>query len=136
MEIDHLDRPSQRATRPPSASTSGRSRRSASDPLDWPDRHRAYFGLPGEPSSLWLSESPAAGTLELSLPAGDAHVGEGFHAAALVAGGASQHGPAMDSDRSEQIYSARIVDPDGNVLEVVHRGLDDGQLADESSLAA
>jgi catechol 2,3-dioxygenase-like lactoylglutathione lyase family enzyme len=103
--------------------------------LDWPDRHRAYFGLPSEPSSLWLAESPSAGTLELSLPASDAHAVQEFHAAALLAGGASLHGPGIDRDRSAQIYTARVVDPDGNVLEVVHRGLATAA-ADDSALAA
>ena len=103
--------------------------------LDWPDRHRAYFGLPSEPSSLWLAESPAAGTLELSLPASGAEAVQAFHAAALLAGGASLHGPGIDRDRSAQIYTARVVDPDGNVLEVIHRGLET-VVADESPLAA
>lgn len=31
--------------------------------LDWPDRRRVYFGLEGEPSSLWVVESEAAGSL-------------------------------------------------------------------------
>jgi catechol 2,3-dioxygenase-like lactoylglutathione lyase family enzyme len=103
--------------------------------LDWPDRHRAYFGLPSEPSSLWLSQSAAAGTLELSLPAADAHAVREFHAAALLAGGASLHGPDIDLDRSAQIYAARVADPDGNVLEVIHRGLETAA-ADDSALAA
>jgi catechol 2,3-dioxygenase-like lactoylglutathione lyase family enzyme len=89
--------------------------------MDWPDRHRAYFGPPGEPSSLWMFESPAAGTLELSLRAGDPRVVEGFHDAAVAAGAASQHGPAMDSDRTGDHYSARVIDPDGNRIEVVFR---------------
>ena len=90
--------------------------------LDWPDNHRAFFGLAGEPSSLWLTESPTAGGLELSLPGLDAHAVQAFHAAALLAGGASLHGPSIDSDRSADVYAARVVDPDGNVLEVVYRG--------------
>ena len=99
--------------------------------MDWPDRHRAYFGLPDEPSSLWIFESPAAGSLELSLRAGDARIVEGFHDAALAAGAGSQHGPAMDSDRTGDHYSARVIDPDGNRLEVVFRSA-----AQEASLAA
>jgi catechol 2,3-dioxygenase-like lactoylglutathione lyase family enzyme len=99
--------------------------------MDWPDRHRAFFGLPGEPSSLWLFELPAAGTLELSLRAGDARVVEGFHASATAAGAASLHAPALDSDRNGDHYSARVLDPDGNRLEVVFRSA-----AHESALAA
>ena len=131
MEIDHL-------VLPVSSYTAGkRFYEVALAPLgfsirmDWPDRHRAYFGLPGEPSSLWMFESPAAGSLELSLRAGDARIVEGFHEAAVAAGARSQHGPAMDSDRTGDHYSARIVDPDGNAFEVVFRSA-----AQEASLAA
>ena len=99
--------------------------------MDWPDRHRAYFGLPGEPSSIWLFESPAAGTLELALLAPDARIVEGFYKAAVAAGASAQHGPAIDSDRHGDHYSARVVDPDGNRLEVVFHSA-----AHEASLAA
>jgi catechol 2,3-dioxygenase-like lactoylglutathione lyase family enzyme len=99
--------------------------------MDWPDRHRAYFGPPGEPSSLWMFESAAAGSLELSLRAADGRIVEGFHDAAVAAGAASLHGPAMDSDRTGDHYSARVLDPDGNRIEVVFRSA-----AHEASLAA
>jgi catechol 2,3-dioxygenase-like lactoylglutathione lyase family enzyme len=90
--------------------------------LDWPDQHRAYFGLPGEPSSLWLVESPAAGSLVLSLPAQGTNGVVGFHAAAVAAGASAQRGPAVDRERSSYHYAACVLDPDGNALEVVYRG--------------
>jgi catechol 2,3-dioxygenase-like lactoylglutathione lyase family enzyme len=99
--------------------------------MDWPDRHRAYFGLPGEPSSIWLFESPAAGFLELALHAPDARIVESFYEAAVAAGARALHAPAIDSDRHGDHYSARIVDPDGNRLEVVFHSA-----AQETSLAA
>jgi catechol 2,3-dioxygenase-like lactoylglutathione lyase family enzyme len=99
--------------------------------MDWPDRHRAYFGLPGEPSSIWLFESPSAGSLELALRAPDARIVESFHDAAVGAGARSLHAPAIDSDRHGDHYSARVVDPDGNRLEVVFHSA-----AQEASLAA
>ena len=89
--------------------------------MDWPDRHRTYFGLPGEPSSLWLSESPAAGSLVLSLPARAANEVVAFHAAAVAAGARAQRGPAFDLERTAYHYAACVVDPDGNALEVVFR---------------
>ena len=131
MEIDHLVIPVS------SYATGKRFYERALEPLgfsirmDWPDRHRAYFGLPGEPSSIWLFESPDAGCLELALRAPDPRVVEGFHAAAVAAGGRSQHAPAIDSDRHGDHYSARVVDPDGNRLEVVFHSA-----AQEASLAA
>jgi len=40
--------------------------------LDWRDKRRAYFGLPGEPSTLWLveSDSPAPVAVRLVAPSG------------------------------------------------------------------
>ena len=99
--------------------------------MDWPDRHRAYLGLPGEPSSLWLTESPAAGTLVLSLPAHGTNDVVGFHAAAVAAGATAQRGPAVDFERSASHYAACVLDPDGNALEVVFRSA-----AHQASLAA
>jgi catechol 2,3-dioxygenase-like lactoylglutathione lyase family enzyme len=99
--------------------------------MDWPARHRAYFGLPGEPSSIWLFESPSAGFLEFALHARDARLVERFYEAAVAAGAGALHAPAIDSDRHGDHYSARIVDPDGNRLEVVFHSA-----AQEASLAA
>ena len=54
--------------------------------LDWPDNRRAYFGRPGEPSSLWLVESELAGGLEIALPAGDPGAVHSFYGTAIAAG--------------------------------------------------
>jgi catechol 2,3-dioxygenase-like lactoylglutathione lyase family enzyme len=77
--------------------------------LDWPDKRRAYLGLEGRPSSLWLVESASAGGLDFCLSAPDVDAVDAFHAEALAAGGL----PAGDG--------ARIIDLDGNSLEAVHR---------------
>jgi catechol 2,3-dioxygenase-like lactoylglutathione lyase family enzyme len=90
--------------------------------LDWPDRRRAYFGLPQRPSSLWLAESDLAGCLDVSLAAADPNGVEGFHAAALAAGGRSGHEPALRAEHSREYYAARVLDPDGNSIEAVYRG--------------
>jgi catechol 2,3-dioxygenase-like lactoylglutathione lyase family enzyme len=77
--------------------------------LDWPDKRRAYLGLEGRPSSLWLVESLSAGGLDFCLTAPDATAVAAFHAEALAAGGR----PAGDP--------ARVFDLDGNSLEAVYR---------------
>src|SRR5436190_20956617 len=63
--------------------------------LDWPDKRRAYLGIDHEPSSLWLVESYAAGTLELTLCAEDPDVVDAFHAAAAAAGARGGWAPAV-----------------------------------------
>jgi catechol 2,3-dioxygenase-like lactoylglutathione lyase family enzyme len=63
--------------------------------LDWHDERRAYLGLPGRPSSLWLIESEPAGGIHICLAAPSPE------AAAALGGG--------------------LLDPDGNAIEVVYR---------------
>jgi catechol 2,3-dioxygenase-like lactoylglutathione lyase family enzyme len=86
--------------------------------LDWPDNRRAYFGKPGEPSSLWLVESGLAAGQRIALEAEDAGAVHAFYGTAVAAGARSDREP---KDRSEH-YSARVLDFDGNALEVVFRG--------------
>jgi catechol 2,3-dioxygenase-like lactoylglutathione lyase family enzyme len=89
--------------------------------LDWPDRRRAWFGVVGSPSSLWLKESDAAGSLELSLAAECQEEVEGFHARALDVGAMSTWEPGIRPEFSRDYYAARVNDPDGNSIEVVYR---------------
>jgi catechol 2,3-dioxygenase-like lactoylglutathione lyase family enzyme len=91
--------------------------------LDWPDKRRTYLGLEHEPSSLWLTESYAAGTLELTLVANDADAVDAFHAAAVAAGARGDWPPAIRPELSRDYYAARVLDPDGNAIEVVYRGI-------------
>jgi catechol 2,3-dioxygenase-like lactoylglutathione lyase family enzyme len=102
--------------------------------LDWPDRRRAFLGLAGEPSSLWLCESESAGSLELSLAADDPAAVEEFHAAAVAAGARTEDEPGIRAEYSRDYYAARVLDPDGNSLEVVFRG--DASSAARRPLAA
>ena len=78
--------------------------------LDWPDERRAYLGLRGRPSSLWLVESPSAGGLDFCLAAPDADAVAAFHVQAIAAGGR----PNGDD--------LHVFDLDGNSIEAVHRG--------------
>ena len=73
--------------------------------LDWPDNRRAYFGRPGEPSSLWLVESELGGRLSVELPATDEGAVHSFRNTAIAAGG------RVDGDR--------VLDFDGNSLAAV-----------------
>jgi len=91
--------------------------------LDWPDKRRVYLGIEHEPSSLWLAESYAAGTLELTFSAEDAETVEAFHAAAVAAGARSDWAPAVRAEYSRDYYAARVLDPDGNSIEAVYRGI-------------
>jgi catechol 2,3-dioxygenase-like lactoylglutathione lyase family enzyme len=78
--------------------------------LDWPDNRRAYLGLEGAPSSVWVVEAPAAaGGADFCLAAESPEAVDEFRARALLAGG------RVAGD------GARVLDPDGNVLEAVWR---------------
>ena len=89
--------------------------------LDWPDKRRAYLGRPGEPSSLWLREWHTAGSLELSLGVDRTELVEAFHAAGVGAGAQNTEEPGIRLEYSAEYYAARVLDPDGNSIEVVHR---------------
>jgi catechol 2,3-dioxygenase-like lactoylglutathione lyase family enzyme len=103
--------------------------------LDWPDGRRAWFGLEGMASSLWLIESDAAGTLEVCLGAEHPEAVHAFHAEALGAGGRSSWEPGIRPEFSRQYYAARIRDPDGNSIEVVYRGQVASRSVDQSVAA-
>jgi catechol 2,3-dioxygenase-like lactoylglutathione lyase family enzyme len=89
--------------------------------LDWRDGRRAWFGIAGSASSLWVAESDAAGSLELCLGAEDPEAVDAFHIEAVGAGGRSSWEPGIRPEFSRDYYAARIQDPDGNSIEVVCR---------------
>jgi predicted lactoylglutathione lyase len=82
-----------------------------------------FLGNEGRPSCLWLAESTAAGGLALALAAADADAVDAFHAAAVSAGGRTEFEPGVRPEHSREYYAARVLDPDGNSLEVVFRGV-------------
>jgi catechol 2,3-dioxygenase-like lactoylglutathione lyase family enzyme len=121
VEIDHLKVP---------VSDYERSKRFYADVLaplgfaillDWHANRRAYLGVPPATSSLWLIESTIAGALEIALAAPSAEAVDAFHAAAVGAGGRMLREPGIDPERSGRHYAARILDPDGNSIEAVHK---------------
>ena len=89
--------------------------------LDWREGRRAWFGIAGSPSSLWVAESDAAGSLELCLGAERPEAVEAFHVEAVGAGGRSSWEPGIRPEFSREYYAARVIDPDGNSIEVVCR---------------
>jgi catechol 2,3-dioxygenase-like lactoylglutathione lyase family enzyme len=89
--------------------------------LDWPDRQRVYFGVKGEPSSLWVVESVLPGTLDVTLAAETRDEVDWFHASALAASAESVQEPGPRGEYNRDYYAARILDPDGNAIEVVFR---------------
>jgi catechol 2,3-dioxygenase-like lactoylglutathione lyase family enzyme len=90
--------------------------------LDWPDGRRAWFGVEGSPSALWLAESDAAGAIEVCLGSEQREAVDAFHAEAVGAGGRSSWEPGVRPEFNRDYYAARIQDPDGNLIEVVCRG--------------
>jgi catechol 2,3-dioxygenase-like lactoylglutathione lyase family enzyme len=103
--------------------------------LDWREGRRAWFGLSGSPSSLWVAESDAAGSLELCLGAERPEAVDAFHLEAIGAGGRSSWEPGIRPEFSRDYYAARIVDPDGNSIEVVCRGELAARVVDQSVAA-
>ena len=91
--------------------------------LDWPDKRKAFLGIDGEPSSLWLAESVAAGSLQLSLSAPEPEAVKAFHVAAVSAGARTEYEPGIRPEHNREYYAARVFDPDGNSIEAVFRGV-------------
>ena len=89
--------------------------------LDWPDRRRAYFGVKGEPSCLWIVESGVAGSLDVTLAAESPDGVDAFYGAALAASAESVQEPGSRGEYNRDYYAARVFDPDGNAVEVVFR---------------
>jgi catechol 2,3-dioxygenase-like lactoylglutathione lyase family enzyme len=97
--------------------------------LDWADRRRAYLGEPSGPSSVWVVESPAAGTLEVALAVPDRESVIALHNAAVAAGARSLTEPSIRPEHNAGYYAARVADFDGNVIEAVCREAADERVA-------
>jgi len=97
--------------------------------LDWPDRRRVYFGVKGEPSCLWVVESGAPGNLDVTLTAENRDTVDWFYSAAVAAAAETVQEPGFRGEYNRDYYAARVLDPDGNALEVVHRSVADERRA-------
>ena len=79
------------------------------------------FGLQGRPQ-FWISDRPAGGPVHVAFEARDRAVVDGFHAAALAAGGRDNGPPGLRPVYHPGYYGAFVLDPDGNNVEAVcHR---------------
>lgn len=87
--------------------------------FDWPEGGRAYLGIPGEPSCLWLVEADDPGRTTVALAAATPTAVDAFHSAAVGAGATSIEPPAHRPELSERAYSACVADRDGNLLEAM-----------------
>ena len=89
---------------------------------EFPTRRMAAYGPPKQPV-LWLIETKtAASPRHVAFAAKDAASVEGFHRAALKAGGKDNGAPGPRPHYSVDYYGAFVVDPDGNNVEAVHHG--------------
>ena len=86
------------------------------------DFRTAGFGVPGQPV-FWISQrEPLGGSTHVAFSALDRATVDGFHAAALAAGGTDNGAPGLRPQYHESYYGAFVLDPDGNNIEVVcHR---------------
>ena len=91
--------------------------------LDWPDKRKVFLGTDGRPSLLWLAETEAAGSLEVSLGAVEPDAVDAFHAAAVSEGALTEYEPGVRPEWNREYYAARVRDPDGNSIEAVFRGV-------------
>ena len=89
--------------------------------LDWKEKRRAYLGVPPQASSLWLVECGITGTIDIALAAPSTDAVDAFHAAAAATGAQTLHDPDVRPEQSDRYYAARVLDPDGNSIEAVHR---------------
>lgn len=85
---------------------------------DDPKGRMAGFGLKGA-IDLWLSEGNPTARTHLAFRVNNRAAVNGFHAAAVAAGGKDNGTPGVRKDYSPTYYAAFVTDPDGNNLEVV-----------------
>jgi catechol 2,3-dioxygenase-like lactoylglutathione lyase family enzyme len=79
---------------------------------------RVHFGTPS--GSFGLVAGPATENLHMAFPASDNATVEAFHRAATDAGYRDNGGPGERPIYHEGYYSAFVLDPDGNNIEVVN----------------
>ena len=84
------------------------------------DEQSASFGPPDAPA-LYLTQASNGkrSQTHVALSAADSQAVDGFHAAALGAGGTDNGAPAERPDYGAHYYAAYVLDPDGNNIEAV-----------------
>jgi catechol 2,3-dioxygenase-like lactoylglutathione lyase family enzyme len=83
------------------------------------------FGAPRKPS-FWIKAGPLPQSpMHIAFVAADRAAVDGFHAAALAAGGRDDGPPGLRTHYHANYYGAFILDPDGHPIEAVcHRSPD------------
>ncbi|NOK14051.1 VOC family protein [Corallococcus exercitus] len=89
---------------------------------EFPTRRMAAFGPPQRPV-LWLIETKTpASPRHVAFTASGPEAVDGFHQAALKAGGKDNGAPGKRPHYHAGYYGAFVLDPDGNNVEAVHHG--------------
>ena len=82
------------------------------------DGNVAGFGVKGD-ADFWISGGEPSGPIHVAFSAPDRGTVDGFHAAALAAGGTDNGQPGLRPHYHEHYYGAFVRDPDGNNVEAV-----------------
>lgn len=80
------------------------------------------YGPPGS-AHLWIREGRSSAPLHIAITAPSREHVDAFHRAALAAGGRDNGAPGLRPLYHPAYYAAFVLDPDGNNIEAVHRGL-------------
>jgi catechol 2,3-dioxygenase-like lactoylglutathione lyase family enzyme len=90
----------------------------------WSDERREIaFGYEGGDDFAISDEYEPGGQIHLAFSADSEEAVQGFHAAALAAGGRDNGAPGRRPEYAEGYYGAFVLDPDGhNVEAVFHSG--------------
>ncbi|MEP6898156.1 MAG: VOC family protein [Rhodanobacter sp.] len=83
------------------------------------------FGANGKPS-FWLGEGQPAAPIHIALVAASRAAVDGFHRAALAAGGRDNGAPGLRPHYHADYYGAFVLDPDGYNIEAVCHALQAG----------
>jgi catechol 2,3-dioxygenase-like lactoylglutathione lyase family enzyme len=84
-------------------------------------RRLAGFGLPPD-ATFWIrTGNGIGGRLHVAFLANSRDAVDGFHEAALRAGGADNGRPGLRPRYAEHYYAAFVLDPDGHNIEAVCR---------------
>jgi catechol 2,3-dioxygenase-like lactoylglutathione lyase family enzyme len=78
----------------------------------------AGFGVKGD-ADFWISPGTPTPAIHVAFAAADRAMVDGFHAAALAAGGKDNGQPGLRPIYHEHYYGAYVHDPDGNNVEAV-----------------
>jgi catechol 2,3-dioxygenase-like lactoylglutathione lyase family enzyme len=84
-------------------------------------RKLAGFGLPPDPTFWIRTGNGIGGQLHVAFMAHTRAAVDGFHGAALRAGGTSNGQPGLRPRYAEHYYAAFVLDPDGHNIEAVCR---------------